>query len=166
MMEWFTVSPSGRVTGDTKVPVIMSYPDSKDREVEFQLNPSIPDPTDYDSPATPAQIKAVQDFWPHFPDNLTFTQCHATLCYRDYAIAFIDIFMPTREEKNYEMWLRIVATLVSHNEIVSKDVRRWSERRWRQSLDTARIKITKHYKDLCETCHQINNTMMEMSKPE
>ena len=90
------------------------------------------------------------------PANISDSQAHAILCYRDYAKAVVARVLPNNEAADRELWIVIIATLVSHDERIAKDVRRWSDDRFFEARSDPRIITTKHFKDLMRICHDLS----------
>ena len=86
-------------------------------------------------------------------------QAHAILCYRDYARAVIDRVLPDVAASQQQLWLVIIATLVSHDERIAKDVRRWSEDRFHNARSDPRVVNTKHFNDLILICRELGRAM-------
>ncbi|WP_151974282.1 hypothetical protein [Erythrobacter sp. EC-HK427] len=128
---------------------------NEDGTVDLQLNLSVPEAKPDDPEPSPAQIESVQRFFPHVPATISSRQAHAILCYRDYARAVADEVAPYMEFSRKGVLIQIIATLVSHDERIAKDVRSWAERRFIQHSGDPRIKTTKHFKNLASICAQV-----------
>ena len=152
--------PPREYRGSTSAEIAVRYLGrSSDGRVNLQLNVTVPETPDDDPPPTSRQIQAVQQLFPHVPGTISFGQAHAILCYRDYANAVIDRVLPDLDEDSRHLWLNIIATIVSHDERIAGDVRRWSGDRFKQARGDPRIVKTKHFRDLIVTCRDLAREM-------
>ena len=146
----------GSTSNDVAIRFIGKRPDGT---VDLQLNVLTPEMPDDDPPATERQLAAVADIFPHIPPTISSMQAHAILCYRDYARAVIDRVLPDVAASQQELWLVIIATLVSHDERIAKDVRRWSGDRFHNARSDPRVVNTKHFNDLILICRELGRAM-------
>ncbi|MBA3406036.1 MAG: hypothetical protein H0U13_15375 [Gemmatimonadaceae bacterium] len=132
---------------------------SRDGRVDLQLNVRTPDTPDDDPVASNRQVSAVNALFPHIPSDIGSMQAHALLCYRDYARTVVDRVLTDVRGTERDLWIVIIATLVSHDERVAKDIRRWSDDRFREARNDPRITTTKHFKDLMMICRHLEKAM-------
>lgn len=156
----FLASPPAEYRGSTSDDVAVRYLGrASDGSAQLQLNLRTPDRLEYDLPATARQLAAVDAIFPHVPSTVSQSQAHAILCYRDYSKAVIDRVLPSLRLEDRDLWLVIIATLVSHDERIAKDVRRWSDDRFIQARSEPRIITTKHFKGLMMICRDLGKAM-------
>lgn len=156
----FSAIPPREYRGSTGDEVAVRYMGlADDGSLQLQLNLRTPDKERYDSRPTERQLSAVSAIFPHVPPTISYSQAHAILCYRDYARAVVARVLPSRSIADRELWIVIIATLVSHDERIAKDVRRWSDDRFLEARSDPRIITTKHFKDLILICRDLNEAM-------
>ncbi len=146
----------GSTSGDVAIRVLGKRSDGT---VDLQLNVQTPDTPDDDPPATDRQIAAVANLFPHISPTIGRMQAHAILCYRDYAWAVIDRVLPDVATSQKHLWVVIIATLVSHDERIARDIRRWSDDRFRYARSDPRVVNTKHFNDLIIICRELAKAM-------
>ena len=145
---------------DDEVAVRIFGRDKTNGRWDIQLNVKAPESPDDDPNPSEQQSDAVARIFPHIPrEAISEQQAHALLCYRDYAKAVVERVIPDFTENDRQIWTIIIATLVSHDERVAKDVRKWSEDRFRLARSDDRIVTTKHFADLVVICRQIAKEM-------
>ena len=159
---WFSANADQVDLDDIDVPVIIYPTDPPSRVAEMRLNVVVPDNHHFDGSATSAQLGAVQAMWPQLPDTLGFAHCHALLCYRDYAGTLLDYVFKDDPPLNFDAWQQIVATMVSYYPPVAHDVRKWSERRYRNQLGSPRISQTKYFDELVSACAAFDRVWSSM----
>lgn len=126
---------------------------------DLQLNVRVPETPDDDPNATDRQLNAIAAFFPHIPSTISFGQAHALLCYRDYAQAVVDRVLPEQNGESRKMWIAVIATLVSHDDRVAKDVCSWSDDRFRRARLDSTVIRTKHFNDLMIVCRDLAKDM-------
>ena len=160
---WFYVFDGNTCDCEFDAPVIVASTTPKSTELDFRLNLSIPDPEGLDGSATENQIASVLSLWPHLPKSLSFKNCHALLCYRDYAGTLLDLVFEDEPPKNFDEWTKIVIAMVSYYPEVARDVRLWSERRYRNQLGPPRIITSKHFQEIVTACAKLHRKWGELT---
>lgn len=160
---WFYIFEGDTRSCKFEAPVIIASTIPKSSTLDFRLNLRVPDSSDLDSSATDNQIASVLSLWPHLPETLSFKNCHAILCYRDYAGTLLDLVFEDDPLKNFDEWVKIVITMVAYYPEVARDVRQWSERRYRNQLGRPRIVTSKHFHELVTACADLNKAWGKMT---
>jgi hypothetical protein len=142
---------------DDSVAVRVLIADRDTRRVDIQINVRVPDAKKYDLGPTERMREAVRALFPHLPDTLMASQCHAILSFREYARAIIDRVLGSNDH-NRRLWEVLIATLVSHDDEIAQDVIRWSDRRWRKGSDAIRIMQTKNFSHILDECRLIEES--------
>ncbi len=160
---WFHVFDGDTRNCEFKAPVIIASTKPKSSILDFRLNLSVPNSEELDGSATGNQIASVLSLWPHIPATLSFKSCHALLCYRDYAGTLLDLAFEDDPPNNFDEWVKIVITMVSYYPEVARDVRQWSERRYRNQLGRPRIVTSKHFHELVAACADLYKIWGELT---
>ncbi len=147
---------SGPLDDSVAVSVLIS--DLETRRVDIQVNVHVPEAKKHDLEPTERMRDAVRALFPHLPDTLTDSQCHAVLTLRDYARAVVERVLGPNDP-NRRLWEILIATLVSHDDEVAQDVIRWSNRRWRKGSDAVRIMQTKNFSRSLGECKAIEESV-------
>lgn len=127
--------------------------------VDLQLNVRVPETPDDDPEANQLQLEAIAALFPHIPPTIGFGQAHALLCYRDYARAVVDRVLPEQGRESRQMWIAVIATLVSHDDRIAKDICKWSDDRFRLARSDPKVIRTKHFNDLIIVCRDLAKQM-------
>jgi hypothetical protein len=146
---------SGPLDGNVAIRVLIADPDT--HRVDIQITVRVPEAKKYDPEPTERMREAVRALFPHLPDTLTDSQCHAVLTFRDYARAVVEKVLGL-DAPNRKLWETLIATLVSHDDEVAQDVIRWSDRRWRKGSDAVRIMQTKNFVRILNECRVIEES--------
>ena len=128
----FRLNPPEGYSGSTSLDVAIRVlgRDSNGRW-DIQLNVRAPDAPDHDPCASPAQIEAIHQYFPHIPDTISAKQAHALISYCEYGRAFAEELLADLSGRERYQWQLIVATLVSHDSHASAMVLEWNNQRHR-----------------------------------
>jgi hypothetical protein len=115
----------------------------------FDVVVTVPDGVVGDARCTERQLAAVREFYCHeFPDDLTYSQAHLLLSYREYARSCSAHLLRGAHPKIVLLYARAIAAFISSNEPIANYAATRSNVRFRSGVERERISRTKFFPEI------------------
>lgn len=117
----------------------------------FDVIVTIPDGISSDASCTARQLTAVREFYCHdFSDDLTYSQAHLLLSYREYARSCSAYILRGAHPKIVLLYARAMAAFISSEPSIAAYAATRSNARFRSGVESERVGRTKFFPRILE----------------